>query len=100
MNLKDFAKTDVKKGTNQEKISESDLHKINEDYGDLIQEFLKRYGQMNEGEMLSELFKLIEQKKADGTFNPDEIKKVAIHIAPFLDESQKEYMNNLLKYLD
>lgn len=97
MDLKNFAKQGEKEESN---VPKEGLDDVKEKYGAIAQDFISKYGQMSENEMLAELFKLIQQKKKDGTFNAEEIKKASIHIAPLLNESQKEYMNNLLKYLD
>lgn len=99
MNIKDYAKQEEPKKMDEKKFEEN-FQKTQKEYGNLADEFVKKYGQMNENEMLSELFKLINQKKADGTFDAQKIKEASIHIAPLLDENQREYMNNLLKYLD
>jgi len=104
MNLKDFAKQDVHSTTKEEKqktnIPPEQIVKTSEDYGDLVQEFMKRYGHMDEQQMMSELFKLIQQKKSEGTFDAEQIRKAATQIAPLLDENQRAYMYNLLNFLD
>jgi len=104
MNLKDFAKQEANK-TNKETSQKPDitpekLKQTSNDYSDLVQEFMKRYGHMDQQQMMSELFKLIQQKKADGTFDAEQIRKAATQIAPLLDETQRAYMYNLLNFLD
>lgn len=102
MNLKDYSKTTLQKEkvSNRDKPKQNiDLSKVNNDYQDLIQEFLKRYGKMSEKQMLSEMFFLIQKKKREGNFNPEQIKNAAMAMAPFLSEEQRAYMFELLKHL-
>ena len=103
MNLKDFAKQEDLRTAQEDKkppIQEEKLEKVSEDSGDLVQEFMKRYGKMDQQQMMSELFKLIQQKKAEGTFDAEQIRKASEHIAPLLDDAQRAYMYKLLKYLN
>lgn len=104
MNLKDFAKQDTGKNTTEKpqkpQITPENLKEASNDYADLVQEFMKRYGHMDQQQMMNELFKLIQQKKADGTFDAEQIRKAATHIAPLLDEEQRAYMYSLLNFLD
>ena len=59
--IKDFAKQN--KENKQTEIREEDLKKTQDDYSDLIQLFMSNYGTMNEDELISEMLKLIQQKK-------------------------------------
>ena len=95
MDIKDFAKQNQKKQTQKE----FDAKQIQEDYGDLVQEFLKRYGKMDDKQMLYELFLLVKQKKEQGTFDINKIEDAAKAIEPFLNLEQKSYMHELLNKL-
>ncbi len=97
MNLKDFAKTETPK---EQSIPNEKLDEIKQNHGDLVEEFMKRYGKMDERQMMSEMFKLIQQKKQEGTFDTEQIRRAATQLAPFLSEEQRAYMYNLLNYLD
>jgi len=100
MNIKDFSKTKLhNKQSDTTNLDDINLEKVNSEYGDLVQEFMKRYGKMSEKQMLKEMFDLIQKKKKEGTFDAQKIKEAANAIAPFLDEEQKEYMFNLLNYI-
>ena len=91
--IKDFKPTENKNPTQE------DIKKTEADYGDLVELFLTRYGEMNEDELIAEMLKLIEKKKQEGTYNPTELKNLASRVKPFLDETQKEKMDELLKLL-
>ena len=103
--LKSFAGTEIKEVTEefQQKIdpsfSEEKLQKAASNYGGLVEEFLSRYGTMSEGELMQEMLKLIKQKKADGTYNPEQIRGAASQIAPILTPGQRSKMEKLLKLL-
>lgn len=97
MNIKDFAKTEIH---NNKKPNEEDLKKVQNDYGDLVDEFMKRYGKMSQTQMMEEMFKLVKEKKAKGEFNINQIRDVAKTVEPFLDEDAQNYMQQLLKQLE
>ncbi len=97
MNIKDFAKTEIH---NNKKPNEEDLKKVQNDYGDLVDEFMKRYGKMSQTQMMEEMFKLVKEKKAKGEFNINQIRDVAKTVEPFLDKDAQNYMQQLLKQLE
>ena len=100
MNIKDFSKTNLHNSEqNKPNLENIDLKNINDEYGDLVQEFMKRYGKMSEKQMLKEMFELIQKKKKEGNFDIQKITEAANAIAPFLSDDQKEYMFNLLNYI-
>lgn len=96
MNIKDFAKQNQNKNT---KTTNFNAKQMEDDYGDLVQEFLKRYGKMSEKQMLFEMFSLVKQKKEQGTFDITQIEKASKAIAPFLSLEQQDYMHQLLEQL-
>ena len=65
-----------------------------------FEEFVSKYGEMSEAELMSEMLKLVAEKKKDGTFDAEQIKLVAEQVAPLLDDEQRGKMYNLLKFLD
>ncbi len=93
MNIKDYSKTKVE----EIKTDEKTLGKIQNDYSELVDEFLKRYGKMSEKQMMDEMFKLIEEKKKDGTFDITQIEKASQSIKPFLGVEEQKYMEELIK---
>lgn len=100
--IKDFVAADdqtMQKNEQKLTISQPKLEKTKADYGDLIELFLTKYGQMNEDELIAEMLKLIQQKKDEGTYNPQELKDLAARVKPFLDDEQIAKMESMLKYL-
>ena len=95
--IKDFKK--VENTTTKNTIDPEELHKTKEDYSDLIELFLSKYGQMDEDELIAEMLKLINIKKQQGTYDAEQLKELAGKVTPFLDEQQKQKMESLLKYL-
>ena len=96
--IKDFAKQN--RDRKQSEIREEDLKKTQDDYSDLIQLFMNNYGRMSEDELISEMLKLIQQKKAEGTFDGKKIRELAERVAPFLNDEQRSEMYDMMNYLD
>ena len=98
-NKKDYINSNT--NADFEKIIETDEFKqVENEYGDTVRDFLSKYGEMEENELLAEMLRLIAEKKAEGTFDAEKIKALATQIAPLLNAEQQEKMYNLLKYLD
>ena len=77
-----------------------DFKQVEADYGDFIAKCLQDYGNKSEKELISDIVKLINQKKLDGTFDAEQIKKVAYIVKPFLDEKQQNKLEKLLLLLN
>ena len=95
--IKDFVATDQSK--KNENPTQQQLEQTKADYSDLIELFLSKYGDMDEDELIAEMLKLIEQKKQEGTYDPQQLKQLAQKVSPFLDNQQKQKMEDLLKLL-
>ena len=112
MNIKDFSETNrvEQKQTQSQKSNVKDkfeqikdtpeFKQVENDYGEFIQDFVNNYSNMNEGELMQEMLRLVAQKKAEGTFNPQQIRELAEVVVPLLDSEQRAKMYNLLNYLD
>ncbi len=95
MNINDYSKTKLESADKDEQK----LEEIKNDYGFLVDEFLKRYGKMSEKQMMDEMFKLVKEKKEDGSFDITQIEKAANNIKPFLGAYEQQYMEDLIKKL-
>ena len=87
---------------NNQKTNETHEEKLKQytaDYSDLVNLFLSKYGSLDEDELISEMFKLINQKKQEGTYDAQQIKNLARKVEPFLNEEQKLKMEELFKLL-
>ncbi|MBQ7977113.1 MAG: hypothetical protein IJ301_00735 [Clostridia bacterium] len=99
MSIKNFNASNPNE--NFEEITNSEeFEQVQNQYGDLVEEFVSKYGEMSEAELMSEMLKLVAEKKKDGTFDAEQIKLVAEQVAPLLDDEQRGKMYNLLKFLD
>ena len=98
MDIKDYSKTKIEKNKNPQ-TDEMSQKSVNGNYSELVQEFMKRYGKMDEKQMMDEMFKLVEQKKKAGTFNLEQIQNIAQTVKPFLNFEQQEYMQELIKQI-
>ena len=96
--------TGKQKDTIKEKYDEikdsQEFKQVQSDYIDMVEKFVDNYSSKSEQELISEMLQLIAKKKAEGTFNPNEIRKLSNIIKPLLNEEQQSKMNNLLKFLD
>ncbi|MCL2540573.1 MAG: hypothetical protein FWE53_04075 [Firmicutes bacterium] len=99
MNLRDYANTEIKQESKPQDITEEKLKQAENDYGGLVNNFLDKYGNMNENELMGEMLKTIKQKKADGTYDPEQIRRAAMQIAPVLTPEQRSKMEKYLKFL-
>lgn len=100
MDIKDFQGTDIKQfidnsveNTQSEKEA---MEALKEKYGTQVEDLINKFQTMSEPELITELFKLINEKKQNGTFNPQEIDNIANIIYPLLTPEQRDKMKNLL----
>ncbi|MBO5103004.1 MAG: hypothetical protein J6C13_02820 [Clostridia bacterium] len=112
MNIKDFSETNrVEQKQTQSKNSNvkdkfeqikdtPEFKQVENEYGDFIKDFVDNYSNMSESELMQEMLRLVAQKKAEGDFNPQQIRELAEVVAPLLDPEQRAKMYNLLNYLD
>ena len=103
MNITDFKPTQQSTNTPKDdlgNISNDDLNKVKDEYGDLVTFFLSKYGNMDEEELVGEMLKIVAKKKQEGTFDAGKIRQVANQIAPILNDEQRVKLQNLLNYLD
>ena len=96
--IKDFVPKNEQNKTQKQPTKEQ-LEKTQADYGDLVSLFLSRYAQLSEDELIEEMLKLIKQKKQEGTYDPEKLKELALKVSPFLNSSQQQKMEELLKLL-
>ena len=78
----------------------NEFKQVQNDYTDVIEDFIENYSNRSEEELISQMLKLIAQKKAEGTFDAEQIKNLANTIAPLLTEEQREKMHSLLRFLN
>lgn len=96
-NVNDFVKkTQDNNLTNEE---ENALNDLKDKYGSQIEDLIGKFQNMNEAELITEVFKIINEKKRNGTFDPNEIDKLAEMIKPLLSEEQKKKMEQLINLI-
>ena len=100
--IKDFKVVEDEKSKKEEQLrtpTQDELNKTRQDYGDLIDLFLSKYGEMDEDQLIEEMLKLIEKKKQQGTYDKQQILELASKVAPFLNAEQRAKMEDLLKII-
>ena len=96
--IRDYAKNNNQQRSSE--IKEEDLKKTQDDYSDLIELFMTKYGTLTEDELIAEMLKLIQQKKANGTFDGKKLRELAERVSPFLTPEQRSKMYDMMNYLD
>lgn len=66
----------------------------------LTQEAMRKYGSLDEDELVNKLAESIESSKRAGTFNPAELERMAKMMMPYLSQAQREKMTNLLRLIE
>lgn len=97
--IKNFNYTKDEKQEQSKEKDETELKQSTADYSDLIDLFLSKYGSLDEDELIFEMLKLINQKKQEGTYDAQQIKDLARKVEPFLNDEQKQKMEDLFKLL-
>lgn len=97
ININDF----VKEGQNNNLDEEQQkaLDNLKQEYGSQIDDLIGRFQNMSEAELITEVFKIINEKKRNGTFNPQDIDNLAKIISPLLNEEQKKKMEQLIQLI-
>ena len=98
--FKSTKQTDKSTSGGFDSINTEDFDKVKNEYGDMIELFLTKYGEMSEEELIKEMLGLIAQKKREGTFDATKIREAANKISPLLTDEQRLKMQSLLNYLD
>ena len=105
MNIKDFNNTDINKFVYDAKENNLDdnqqqaLDELKQHYGPQIDEMIGKFQNMSEAELITEVFKIINEKKKNGTFNPNDIDNLAKMISPLLNDEQKRKMEQLIQLI-
>ena len=105
MDIKNFNKTNindfVKEGQNNnlDEVQQKALDNLKQEYGPQIDDLIGRFQNMSEAELITEVFKIINEKKRNGTFNPQDIDNLAKIISPLLNEEQKKKMEQLIQLI-
>ncbi len=93
-NINDFV-TKVEEGQMSQEEQDA-MQSLKDQYGTQVEELINKFQNLSEPELIAELFNLINEKKRNGTFNPQEIENIANIISPLLNAEQREKMRNLL----
>lgn len=102
MDIRNFKDTDINEFANKiedgtmSQEEQDAMQTLKEQYGTQVEEMIEKFQNLSEAELIAELFNLVNEKKRNGTFNPQEIQNIANIISPLLSEEQREKMQNLL----
>ena len=63
----------------------------------MAQDYMKRYGNKNEDELMNELFSKVRKNKAQGTFSNTELDNFAKSVRGMLSPQQQKKMEQIIK---
>lgn len=87
---------DFKSFANENKnVINENKEKVN-DY----QEILDKYKNMNQDDLMSNLFKEASNLRSQGKLDNDTLNSLKSSLTPFLNNEQQEMLNNLIKAID
>lgn len=66
----------------------------------LAKEAMDKYGSLDEDELIAKLTESVMKSKQEGNFNPEELVRYASMMAPYLSETQREKMSNIIRLLE
>lgn len=67
--------------------------------GNQVENLYNTYKGKNEDELLAELVKHVAKQKENGTFDYNNLEKMLSKVMPFLNEQQKQKLNDVLKQI-
>jgi hypothetical protein len=101
-------KSDKKKST----LSKQDIHEMakkaniqadldNVDNGDIqnMQDTISKYENKSEGELMTDLEKMISNGRKDGTFSDEMLDSFMKNVAPMMDASQRKKLDGIAKMI-
>ena len=65
-------------------------------HNDNIEQLIDKYSNYSESELMSEFLKESEKRKENGEFTDEKLNGIKSILSPYLDESQKQKLNDLL----
>jgi len=102
MDLKSYGNKDINEFIDEAKkgkLSGDENQKIdyiNKNYGNQLEDLINKFQNLDEMELVQEVLKIVNQKKAEGNFNPEEIVRIAQMIKPLLTPEQGKKLEFLI----
>ena len=90
--FKSFAKENQKQS---EKIFNENQEKV-----DAYQDILNKYKNMNQSDLMSNLFSEASKLKKEGKLDSETLNNLKSTLSPFLNSEQQEMLNNLVNAID
>lgn len=90
--FKSFAKENQKQA---EKILNENQEKV-----DAYQDILNKYKNMNQSDLMSNLFSEASKLKKEGKLDSETLNNLKSTLSPFLNSEQQEMLNNLVNAID
>lgn len=77
----------------------ADLGNVDEAQIQSVEDTIKKYENKSEGEMMSDLEKMIMQGRKDGTFNDEMLDAFIKNVAPMMDGAQRKKLENIARMI-
>lgn len=85
--------------TKQEEVLNNASEKKMRDMEKTVQDVAKKYENYSENELKEEIIAKVNKAKQDDSINLQEIEQMANNIAPLMNESQKQRLNEILSLI-
>ncbi len=92
---RDFRSFAKENQQNAEKIINENQNKANE-----YQDILNKYKNMNQNDLMSNLFSEASKLKKEGKLDENTLNSLKSTLTPFLNDSQQEMLNSLVKAIN
>ena len=95
-NIFDFSKQKIN-GQNNTQKSENEHQNIDEN---MVNDYLNKYKGYSQEQLIDEFLKVTNESRKSGTLDSQKINEVVSKLTPFLSDSQKKGLNDLLNKLN
>ena len=72
----------------------------NKEQASQYEDILNKYKDMNQGDLMSNLFSEASKLKSEGKLNNESLNSLKSTLSPFLNPEQKEMLNNLINAIN
>lgn len=80
-------------------INNSDNINVDNDKKEDLEKLIEKYSSLSDNDLMKEFLKMTIERKKQGKLNEEELTILKSTILPYLDESQKNTLENLLEMI-
>lgn len=80
-------------------INNSDNINLDNDKKEVLEKLIEKYSSLSDNDLMKEFLKMTIERKKQGKLNEEELAILKSTILPYLDEAQKNTLENLLEMI-